>query len=132
MTNTTSHSPSDQLLAEMRQIAERRSTAVLGQTLEFFDQHQPGLGANDLLAREIIIDVLCRRHHEIDAAYQSWKRDADAGIVDKLGDIVAAVIRSLGPATSTDTTTRRYAAPSLNMPWPGSRPAQPRKHCRRK
>ncbi|WP_405160769.1 hypothetical protein OG203_30915 [Nocardia sp. NBC_01499] len=70
---------------------------MLGQTLEFFDQHEPGLGANDLLAREIIIDVLCRRHHEIDAAYQSWKRDADAGIVDKLGDIVAAVIRSLGP-----------------------------------
>jgi hypothetical protein len=104
MTNS-SHPPDGQARAELTKYAASKSTSELGYTLEFLDQleefkrvflQEPGgLGTNERLTREVILDTLCQRHPEIAAAYQAWKQDAAS--TEKIGDIVAAAIRSLGP-----------------------------------
>ena len=61
-------------VAKMTARAEQIPTAVLCEALTTLDQ-RPKLDEAEKLTRAVLIDVLCERHPEADAAFDAWASD---------------------------------------------------------
>ena len=61
----------------MIQTASRHPTLLLCQSLEMLDA-RPKLDEAERLTRGVLIDVLCERHPEADAAFSAWADSDDS------------------------------------------------------
>lgn len=79
----------DEARATMMQRAGRHPTALLCGALEQLDRKR-GLDEAERLTRSVLIDVLCERHPEADAAFDAWAASDDNDIRHAAPVITAA------------------------------------------
>jgi hypothetical protein len=61
------------VVAVMAATAQRQSTAVLCEGLLMLDR--PHMTEAERLTRAVLMDVICERHPEADAAFDAWASD---------------------------------------------------------
>lgn len=75
--------------AAMMQRAAQRPTELLCRALEVLDA-KPGKDEAERLTRSVLMDVLCERHPEADAAFETWAQSDDSDPAQAAAVITAA------------------------------------------
>lgn len=74
---------------DMKAAASRRPTGLLCQALEILDRKR-NPGEAERLTRAVLIDVLCERHPEADAAFDAWTESDDMDFANAVQVIITA------------------------------------------
>lgn len=78
----------DEGIEKMKAAARRRSLRQLGEALELLDA-KPKLDDAERLTRAVIIDVICEKSPEADAAFGAWAESDNCDVKEPIAAVVA-------------------------------------------